>query len=570
MKTQLRSLWRTTEAVGTDQSAPVISDPTMTVTPTARPGQTLPPSPRISATATADWVAGSTVRPIRMILPLVPWAGNETSEPTLRFGSRVAGTCSSTHNGSSSAIVNSGAAASVRSPGLVWRFTTVPLIGEYRVTVGMMRRFRRSSAIWDSLSSIRLKIWVRSSSRALARDASVCATLSSRSGIALPSISSWVRRRRSAARASSAIAARKSCCASTMTGERSTATGWPVFTCSSAETNNASTSPAAGAATTWTCEGGMTILPGRAKSAPPCSFWMGPTATPAARIARSSILMSTPAFAAAAGGGAAGWPRALATNAIAASASAGRISAGKVARAAHRGSIRIMQSALLLCILTDVDSRRERFNPRLVRRNVVWYGRMQASRAPPAAVSRDFFAQSARKAAANRPAHRLPLLQFVGDLIEPGLHARFVDAGRARETDAADDVIANFDRQPAGNCDHVRQGHLLADHRVVVRKTLGVGGRRLAEAARRVGLAAGVLHRVGACVVAAHRDQRIAAAVDHDGRHGVALGLAVSDCGFGDGLGDSQGEILVGEQIGTGGRRCCRPDDRCNDRDTSC
>src|SRR6478736_6096354 len=92
-----------------------------------------------------------------------------------------------------------------------------------------------------------------------------------------------------------------------------------------------------------------------------------------------------------------------------------------------------------------------------------------------------------------------------------------VDAGRAGDADPGNNLVAEFNRQPAGNGDDVGQGYLLAHHRVVVGEALGIGGRRGAKAARGIGFAPSVLHRMRAGVVGAHRDNDVAGAVDHDG-----------------------------------------------------
>src|SRR5260370_137780 len=52
--------------------------------------------------------------------------------------------------------------------------------------------------------------------------------------------------------------------------------------------------------------------------------------------------------------------------------------------------------------------------------------------------------------------------------------------------------------------------------RVVGGEAFGVSGRRGAKAARGIGFAARVLHRVRAGVVGAHRDDDLAGAIDHD------------------------------------------------------
>src|SRR6516165_12821629 len=95
--------------------------------------------------------------------------------------------------------------------------------------------------------------------------------------------------------------------------------------------------------------------------------------------------------------------------------------------------------------------------------------------------------------------------------------ARLVDAGRAGDADPGNDLVAEFNRQPTGNGDDIGQRYLLAHHRVVVGEALGVGGGGGAKAARGIGFAPSVLHRMGASIVGAHRDDDVAGAVDHDG-----------------------------------------------------
>ena len=104
---------------------------------------------------------------------------------------------------------------------------------------------------------------MRSSSRDLACVASVSATRRSRSGVALPSNRSWLRRSRSSASASSESAARNTPLRfddRRRAQPRDRLTG--LGTGSSAETIMASTSPPAGAATTRICCCGMATMPG--------------------------------------------------------------------------------------------------------------------------------------------------------------------------------------------------------------------------------------------------------------------------------------------------------------------
>src|SRR5215471_5407261 len=66
------------------------------------------------------------------------------------------------------------------------------------------------------------------------------------------------------------------------------------------------------------------------------------------------------------------------------------------------------------------------------------------------------------------------LFQVVLDLVEAAHHAFLVDAGRTGHADAADDLVANFDRHAAWNGDHARQCHLLAHDRIAFVELLGV------------------------------------------------------------------------------------------------
>ena len=73
-------------------------------------------------------------------------------------------------------------------------------------------------------------------------------------------------------------------------------------------------------------------------------------------------------------------------------------------------------------------------------------------------------------------ARRIGSFKLFGDFVEPGLDARLVDAGRAGDADPGNNLVAQFNRQPAGNGDDVGQGYLLAHHRVVVGEALGMIG----------------------------------------------------------------------------------------------
>ena len=137
----------------------------------------------------------------------------------------------------------------------------------------------------------------------------------------------------------------------------------------------------------------------------------------------------------------------------------------------------------------------------------------------------------------------------------PLIDALVVDAGRAGHADAADDVVAGLDRLAAGNGDDVRQRHLLVRDRSGIQKLLGVFRRRLLEGHRGVGLAPRVLHGVRRGGVGAHRNDRLAVAIDDHGGGAVALGVARRDRAFGDGLGDVERQVLVHDERGAGGKR---------------
>ena len=110
---------------------------------------------------------------------------------------------------------------------------------------------------------------------------------------------------------------------------------------------------------------------------------------------------------------------------------------------------------------------------------------------------------SSKSCARNSPAvDACGLLELIGDLVDAGLRADVVLAGRARDADRADHLIADLDRQPAGERQHA--GIL---HR---RRVTGLVLQRLAKAAdgwligaRGVSLAVGAFRRVQAGAVAA-------------------------------------------------------------------
>ena len=57
----------------------------------------------------------------------------------------------------------------------------------------------------------------------------------------------------------------------------------------------------------------------------------------------------------------------------------------------------------------------------------------------------------------------------------PLLDAWLIDTRRAGNADAANDVLADLDRQTARNCNNAGQCHLLSDHQIVVGEALGLG-----------------------------------------------------------------------------------------------
>ena len=142
----------------------------------------------------------------------------------------------------------------------------------------------------------------------------------------------------------------------------------------------------------------------------------------------------------------------------------------------------------------------------------------------------------------DREYHPKDPIDLVADLRAPVL-------GFYGGADPGDDLVAEFDREPTGNGDDVGQGHLLTNHGVVIGKAFRIGGSRGAKAARGVGLAPSILHRVRAGIVGAHRDDDFAGAVDHDGRDGVALGGTAVDRGLRDRFGNRIREIAVGQQL---------------------
>jgi hypothetical protein len=67
-------------------------------------------------------------------------------------------------------------------------------------------------------------------------------------------------------------------------------------------------------------------------------------------------------------------------------------------------------------------------------------------------------------------------IELIGDLVQPSLDAGVVDAWRAGNANAADKIIAGFDRKFAWDGDDVRQRYLLADHGIAVSQPLRIRG----------------------------------------------------------------------------------------------
>src|SRR5438067_10167468 len=123
------------------------------------------------------------------------------------------------------------------------------------------------------------------------------------------------------------------------------------------------------------------------------------------------------------------------------------------------------------------------------------------------------------------PQGPLFLFRLRSHLLDAGVDAFLVDAGRAGEPDAANRVVADLDRHAAVDGDDAGERGLLAPRRArlhVFDELL----RAHAEGARGVGLAPRVLHRVRPGAIRLQRDHRVAAAVDHYHRDRVAARLA--------------------------------------------
>src|SRR3989454_4809640 len=155
----------------------------------------------------------------------------------------------------------------------------------------------------------------------------------------------------------------------------------------------------------------------------------------------------------------------------------------------------------------------------------------------------------ANRGATGRGREAKGLLQELLHLLDAGVDALLVHAGRARQADAADRVAADLDRHAAVDRDHARQRGLLAPHRTGLHLLQeGLGGHP--ERARGVGLAARVLHRVRAGVVGADRDHGVAAAIDDDHRDRVAARLAGVERARGHGERHGIAEVAPRDELG--------------------
>src|SRR6476659_8553281 len=126
-------------------------------------------------------------------------------------------------------------------------------------------------------------------------------------------------------------------------------------------------------------------------------------------------------------------------------------------------------------------------------------------------------------------------LELIGDLLDAGLDAGFVlvAAGSAGDTDRADHLLADHDRQRAARGGEA--GEILRAHLRLLLQPLFHLARGNAERARREGFLEAVLHGVRSSAVAADLDQHLAVAADDGSRHAVAVRGAGGDGGLRDG-----------------------------------
>src|SRR5262245_19694296 len=148
-----------------------------------------------------------------------------------------------------------------------------------------------------------------------------------------------------------------------------------------------------------------------------------------------------------------------------------------------------------------------------------------------------------------RPCLRLsraaPLLELVGHLVDADLDAGFVlvAAGSAGDTDRADDLLTDHDRQRAARGGEA--GEILRAHLRILLQPLFHLARRNPEGARGVRLLEAVLHGVRTGAVAADLDNHFAVAADDGGRHPIAVRLAGLDGGLLDREGHVRGQVFA-------------------------
>ena len=127
------------------------------------------------------------------------------------------------------------------------------------------------------------------------------------------------------------------------------------------------------------------------------------------------------------------------------------------------------------------------------------------------------------------------LLELIGDFVDAGLRAHVVLAGRARDADRAHDLVAGLDRQAATQRES-RECIAGAGGVRPIGHALDEIGRRLAESARRVGLAVGAFGGMQAGASPRSMTSVEAAAVDDSDRNLVTHALALRERRLGDGL----------------------------------
>src|SRR5262245_15502235 len=150
-----------------------------------------------------------------------------------------------------------------------------------------------------------------------------------------------------------------------------------------------------------------------------------------------------------------------------------------------------------------------------------------------------------------RPCLRLsraaPLLELVGHLVDADLDAGFVlvAAGSAGDTDRADDLLTDHDRQRAARGSEA--GEILRAHLRILLQPLFHLARGNAESARGKGFLEAVLHGVRRGAVTADLHQHFAVASDDGSRHAVAVRAAGGHGGLRDVDCYRRGKILARE-----------------------